>query len=181
MTPLSSSNPDHLTCGLRVLTVFPSPPLRDSGSDQHRCTRRAAHRGRRKRVRRAAKIPVTHTGLRGPHKSLVVHPSSEPDKSSRGRAESWTSLRRAPARRGGRLRDPPPPSSGADPTTKWHGRTAADGSGGASVRARHWHDSVTTRSARRSSNLIEERGGNAVRSPRHSVAPGLPSAQVDTR
>jgi hypothetical protein len=29
MTPLSSSNPDHLTCGVRVLTVFPSPPLRD--------------------------------------------------------------------------------------------------------------------------------------------------------
>src|SRR6266508_3612297 len=27
MTPLSSSNPDHLTCGVRVLTVFPSRPL----------------------------------------------------------------------------------------------------------------------------------------------------------
>ena len=26
MTPLSSSNPDYLTCGVRVLTVFPSRP-----------------------------------------------------------------------------------------------------------------------------------------------------------
>jgi hypothetical protein len=74
---------------------------------------------------------VSHTSLRGPHKSSVVHSSSEPDKSSRGRAESWTSLRRAPARRGGPLQRsprylPPAPSR----TTKWPGSTAADDSGG---------------------------------------------------
>src|SRR6266498_1262240 len=31
MTPLSSSNPDHPTCGVRILTVFPSPPRGENG------------------------------------------------------------------------------------------------------------------------------------------------------
>ena len=45
--PLLRIHPHRLTCGVRVLTVFPPPPLRDSGSDQHGCTSRAARRPER--------------------------------------------------------------------------------------------------------------------------------------
>jgi hypothetical protein len=89
---------------------------------------------------------VTHTSLRGPHKFLVVHPSSEPDKSSPGRAESWTSLRRAPAWRAA-PRIPPLPFTGAEPNDAAVCEDGSYDSGGASVRARPWHDSVTGRAA----------------------------------
>ena len=90
------------------------PPLRDSALTSTDA-RGGPHIGPEEAGAAGRERPVTHTSRRGPHKSLVVHPSSEPDKSSRGRAESWTTLRRPPARRGGPLQDPPLPSSGAEP------------------------------------------------------------------
>src|SRR6266511_3772172 len=42
--PLPSVDPDRLTCGVRVLTVFPSPPLPKASSDQ----RRSAELGERR-------------------------------------------------------------------------------------------------------------------------------------
>src|SRR5437879_9202422 len=46
MTPLSSSNPAYLTCGVRVLTVFPSCPLAGvlAFSSQDTSTSQASHR-----------------------------------------------------------------------------------------------------------------------------------------
>src|SRR6266545_3111118 len=41
---------------------------------------------------RDRKKPVTHTSVRGFHKSWPAPPSSELDKSSWSRSESWTSL-----------------------------------------------------------------------------------------
>ena len=68
------------------------PPLRDSGSDQHRCVGQAPNRPRRRGLPGLRKTGA-HTRLRRDlTKSSLADPPSELDKSSRSRSESWTSL-----------------------------------------------------------------------------------------
>jgi hypothetical protein len=87
---------------------------------------------------------VTYTSLRGPHKSLVAHPSlrtgqvfpgpsGELDSSP---ASSSVACRAAPGA-------PPLPSSGTEPNDEVAWEDGSYDSGAASVRARPWRDSVT--------------------------------------
>jgi hypothetical protein len=84
-TPASSVDPDALTCGVRVLTVFPSPPLLNWRFDQ----RRSAEPGERPATKRLDASPndrVHHTSLSvfsPPSAGQVLRaPAGEPDKSS---------------------------------------------------------------------------------------------------
>ena len=92
VTPVLSIHPNDLTCGVRVLIVFPSPPL-------PKCTSNSGVPGAGNGRPRGR--PQSGLNDRLPHKSFGVY-SPAPDKSFDRPPEDGTSLRPPSSRRRGR-------------------------------------------------------------------------------